>query len=53
MVVKRAEEIVVDWSSGTEKSNISSFCTDAFVDKVVERSRAEQSFELKNRQTIC
>ena len=34
------EEIVVDWSSGTAKSNISS-CTDAFVDKVVEKSRAE------------
>ena len=34
------EEIVVDWSSGTEKPNISS-CTDDFVEKVVEKSRAE------------
>ena len=41
------EEIVVDWSSGTAKSNISN-CTDAFVNNVVEK--AGQSFELENRQ---
>jgi len=34
------DEIVVDWSSGTAKSNISG-CTDSFVDNVVERSRSE------------
>ena len=34
------EEIVVDWSTGTAKSNISSGA-DAFVDGVVEKSRAE------------
>ena len=34
------EEIVVDWNSETAKSNISS-CKDAFVDKVVGKSRAE------------
>ena len=33
-------EIIVDWSSGTAKSNINS-CSDAFVDRVVEKSRAE------------
>ena len=34
------DEIVVDWSSGTAKSNISG-CTGSFVDNVVERSRSE------------
>lgn len=33
-------EIIVDWSSGTAKSNISGN-TDRFVDRVVEKSRAE------------
>ena len=34
------DEMVVDWSSGTAKSNISG-CTDSFVDNVVEMSRGE------------